>query len=161
LKLKPWQLSHSLLNILTSDFYRRPGSIELFGKLFPEQHFDPNNSVSRLYVAINHINDIFSRSGTSARILSVDGGYTLTSKESISFRLDLERKRKNPLMHFIGRIAEANLPPLFSVSEASRSLGIHPRTAGRLLRSACDKKLIKRHGQARSTKYQIHLEKKD
>ncbi len=76
-KLKKGQLSHRLIQSLTSDFYIPFQTESLFGYVFPDEHYNPISCYKKTANAINRLQSWFTRNSIPIQIRFKDGGYRI------------------------------------------------------------------------------------
>ncbi len=80
-KLKKGQLSHRLMQSLTSDFYIPFRTESLFGYVFPDEHYNPVSSYKKTSNAINRLQNWLEKSEIPIQIRFKDGGYRIFLKD--------------------------------------------------------------------------------
>lgn len=158
--LKPGQLLHRCLNILTIDFYKPVGAGELFSKLFPEEYFNPDVSIDRLTQATKLLRKWFEINCIPLNIEVEQNRYLLAAHGPYAFKVS---KKTTDFQNLPDSAFDVNLKRLkvkwpyqsFSATKAAVELGISPTGARSLLLKATKEKCIYKSGDGRSILYRF------
>lgn len=154
-ELKAGQVLHRCLSLLFRDFYRPVTVGQLFADLFPNQYFDPNSSVNRVYNVMRRVRNWAKANDLPLTIESDDHAYSVKPWEkglgvcaqAQSFNADLEIDGR--LMKVRSQIRGGP----FTSDDVAAALKVSRSSAVRLLNRAVEAGVLSRTGTHRATTY--------
>lgn len=139
-----------LLRCLASDFYRPFRLASLYALLFPGEYFNPTVSPSRVHQAMKLLRAWFDACAIPLELRQKDGFYSLAAQGPVSLLVPVQKLE--PIEQL--RRAFPGMP--FSAGEASRVLGLSPRTTLRLLTEARAQGDLAKLGATKAARYHFN-----
>ena len=157
--LKEGQAVHRLLVVLASDFYRPFRTATLCNLLYPEEHFHPEHSPTKLRQILVRLREWLEEQGLKLSVLEENGGYRLHHEGDVTLELvekvhTASRERPNVLLDQL----REKFPLGFGTAEAAKASGLNPRALQRLLEKGIESGLIARVGKGKNTRYEFEDE---
>ncbi len=159
-QLKAGQLLQRLLQILVSDFYAPPDSVQLFAKLYPDEYFNPASSTFRVSQAIKRLRAWLKANHLPLAIEVRQGVFWLASDRHVVLRITrdlLEPASRETLRiaNFQARVARQFGVRKFSAQELQDFLEVSRSLAVAWLREGCQNRTLVRWGAGPSTSYSV------
>lgn len=152
--LKEGHAVHRLLLVLASDFYRPFRTATLCALLYPDEHFHPEHSPTKLRQVLMRLREWLDAEKLPIEVSEESGNYRLTASEPVTLELSLkvnQAVKERPTL-VIEQLRD-KFPEGFGASEAADALGLSARAMQRLLEKALASQLIDRLGKGKKTRY--------
>lgn len=152
--LKPGQLEHKLLILLTEDLYKPVRIAQLHEGLYKNQYFNPVTSPRKIHELVRRSRRPLEKLGL--QIESHKSGYKLLAQKPLALKMKLELpddlSREDILLNqFLNQLSN----PTFQRKDLEKILQISPRTAQRIISWALDKQKIFFQGKGKGITYQF------
>lgn len=161
--LRPGQLVHAMVAVLSADLYSPQKMGTLFGALFPGEHFNPHSSPEKVYKVIQRARSWFDQSGIGLSIEQNSGFYRLRVLAGTAIRLHKRESnsiaRPEKVDHLVEYLQQNFFDKAFSARELATTLAVSPRTVNRLLKEAAAKGLVEQSGKGPSTRFRVNKAK--
>ncbi|NJL24507.1 MAG: hypothetical protein HC902_04620 [Calothrix sp. SM1_5_4] len=153
--LKAGRKLHHILTALTSDLYEPVNTGNLFGTLYPEEHFDVHSSPLRIRQVIHRTRSWLQRSHLPIQIEHHASGYRITLTGPVRIRLTRESALRKPDQLLWDTLEREFSGKSFSAKEAMTRLKLSPSGFQRLAAAACARGDLTRAGKGKATRYSI------
>lgn len=154
--LKPGQLLHRLLTLLSSDFYRPFTLAEIHSALHPKEYFNPTTAAHRVHQAIKRLRGWAKDSHVPLRIDEHRGSYRLNTADPCAIRVN-RISTPNPSSVFLVTLKKAWGARVFSTAQAAEELRLSYSSAQRCLTDAVKRGELVKAGGGSSTRYHFPL----
>jgi tetratricopeptide (TPR) repeat protein len=151
-QLKPTQVNHRLLMILSEDFYRPKPSGQLFGELFPDEFFNPNTSPDRVHKAIGRFRKWTKEERIPFSIEEEDGQYLLKVGEGFALKVELKSRHYSLDEVMENRLRRRWPKEYFSRAEGAKTLGLKPETFQHVIKEMLLRGIITSNGKGSKQK---------
>ncbi len=81
---------HRLLMLLSADFYQPWSVVRIFNSLFPEELFDPNTSIKKVYRLVEQLGQLIKKEKMHLTLETTSGGYRLRPTPGCVFKMHRE-----------------------------------------------------------------------
>ncbi|MCB0366965.1 MAG: hypothetical protein H6624_02640 [Bdellovibrionaceae bacterium] len=147
IRLKPAQLHHRLLMVLSQDFYRTFGVGNLFGHLFANEYYNPLTSPDRVHKAIQRFRQWCKEAQIPLDINEDHGQYRLTTSGPIGVRVEANKRIYSATEVQLQRLKEKWRSHPFSTSQAGQLLDLSPAAIRKLLADLKNRGALHSHGR--------------
>ena len=153
--LPPGGLLQRLLIVLISDFYRPLRFMEIYSRLYPGQHYNPETSPWQVYNAATRLRQVFENHRIPLTLVEEGGFYRLTADAPVVLVVEegelMGERHAVPLEKI--RSEWPHEP--FSPAEAKRVAGVSERSLLRALQHGMSNGIVERLGRGRATRYRF------
>lgn len=154
--LKKGQLSHRLLQLLASDFFRPFKTEAIFSHLFPDEYFDLTSSAHKVYDLIGRLRSWFKENKIPLEITNPSRNeFRLLIKENYGIKQTLSHKLADPTDHFIAKLKSDFAKNWFTCRQVMISTNLSRASAKRYLKKAVDRAALSVSGTGSERKYQV------
>jgi hypothetical protein len=159
------KVPYRLFRTLNADFYRPMRTAEIFGELFPEEHFSPLTSANRVYQAVRRLNEVLEEADVPLTVEHDSGAYGLREMPGTSVGVICERRDGEAYAprSFLSPQANQMLEkfkgvwngPEFSARDFLEETQMPRRTGLRYLTRAVETGSLERLGHGPATRYRF------
>jgi len=154
--LKAGRKIHQLLVALTQDLYAPRSIPHLFCLLYPDEHFDPETSVSRVRQVIVRLRQWLSRMRVPLTVELLKNGYRMVVGPDFSLMYHRGKSVvRSPDEILLDQLTQIFHGKRFSLVEAQESLNVSNARIVRLLYNSVKQGQINKFGGGRGTRYSV------
>lgn len=155
-RLKAGQLLHKLLQIIASDFYRPFKSQALFGILFPNEFYNVNTSLHKVYDLIGRLRSWFNSNEIPIDIVSTGRGeFQLKVLKPYGVKVKVFSNQLEPMDHLLNKLKNQFPNEYFSISDVMKVTGYSRTQTKLVIKNALNANIIAIEGSGRSTRYYL------
>ena len=143
-----------LFKALTDDFYQPATIGQLFQLTYPDELFNPESSIARVLQLMRNLNSWFAEQKLPLKVQFKKSEFKIISLEMIQIIIHRSLVYNNSSGN-LNRLKDQFEFREFSAKQAHEFLNISNTTVEKLLKSACEKKLIQKRGSGRGTLYRL------
>ena len=154
-KVRPGQLIHKLLLILTSDFYRPFKLQTVFSLLFANEFYNAVTSPHKIHDLVGRLGDWFKKNKIPMKVTNPRGEYLLVFLKPYGIKTKPFLDFKNPLDAFIEQLKNKFNREWFISKDVVLLTGFSLAKVKRFLREAIALDKMNLAGQGKATKYSL------
>jgi hypothetical protein len=141
---------------LNADFYLPSAIGEIHARIYPDEHFNPDSSPSRVQNAVLRLRRWIERVHAPLRIQKMGSLYRLKLKPGGALRVGREPTAPSKA-HAVLALKQVWGEKPFTLEEARKSLGVSHRSAQRLFSTAQQEGWVSRDGKGPATRYRFQI----
>lgn len=149
--------AHAVIALLARDLYRPVRAGEIFGELWPGEHFDIFSSPNRVHQAVSRARRFLDDEKLALRLHSDAHGYHLIRGEGVALSLPLEAAPVTAYGRYLRDLRLVNAESGFDAAGACRQLGISRSAFRRFSVWALENGRLERLGASTKTLYYFPL----
>ncbi len=149
------QVLHRLFGLLAQDFFKPLPVVETFGRLFPEEYFNPSTSPNRIHQAVMRLRRLLLGEDVDVQITEINGAYRIESGPTAAICLRRENEPLDARIIKLSRVRKEFGASEFNVQQAQVILGDSPATIKRLVRWAVEDGQLSVVGAGPRTRYRF------